>query len=221
LPKEKATRPFVAPDLFMKKLSLIALASIAAISANAQIVNTIGGSQVAAPVDATLNVVEGTEGFVFVEQDLVKVQELNVDHDGSAGTFLDNTDLIGTTLTGSYSVYFMHMDAPGNGPQDYDFTVEFAQEIKGVILKDATLDATDAVLGNPGTLYPTGLTNRGWEDTGPDGFEVSISGNTLRYTGRVTSPLDSVRVLTNPVPEPTTMAALGLGGLALLRRRKK
>jgi hypothetical protein len=115
----------------------------------------------------------------------------------------------------------MHMDAPGNGPQDYDFTVEFAQEIKGVILKDATLDATDAVLGNPGTLYPTGLTNRGWEDTGPDGFEVSISGNTLRYTGRVTSPLDSVRVLTNPVPEPTTMAALGLGGLALLRRRKK
>ncbi|MFW5696998.1 MAG: PEP-CTERM sorting domain-containing protein [Fimbriimonadaceae bacterium] len=204
----------------MKKLSLFAVAALAVAGAHAQIVSTVGGSEITAPADVQLNVLEGTEGVAFTEQDLIKVQELSVDHDGSAGVFNDNTDLTAITLSGSYSVYFMHMDALGNGPQDYDFTVEFAQEIKGVILNDATLDATDAVLGNAGTIYPTGLTNRGWEDTGPDGFEIQISGNTLRYTGRVTSPLDSVRVLTNPVPEPTTMAALGLGALALLRRKR-
>jgi hypothetical protein len=204
----------------MKKLSLIAIAALATVAANAQIVNTIGGTQILVPPDVTLDALESTEGYVFTEQLFVDVADLGVDHDGSAGVFDTNADLSPTSLTGTYTSYFMHMDAPGDGPQDYDFTVKFAQQIKGVVLNDATLDATDAVLGNAGTTYPTGLTNRGWEDTGADDFSIEITGDTLRYVGRVTSPLDSVRVLTNPVPEPSTMAALGLGALALLRRKR-
>jgi hypothetical protein len=203
----------------MKRFSLIAIAAVATVAAHAQIVTTTGGSQILAPPDVTLNVLEGTEGYVFTERDSVSVIDLAVDHDGSSGVFNTNADLTPTSLTGTFTSYFMHMDAPGNGPQNYDFTVTFAQAIEGVVVTDQTLDDTDAVLGNPGTTYPNGLTNRGWE-TSTDDFKISISGNSLNFTGRVTSPLDSVRVLTNPVPEPTTMAALGLGALALLRRKR-
>ncbi|MFW5696997.1 MAG: PEP-CTERM sorting domain-containing protein [Fimbriimonadaceae bacterium] len=203
----------------MKRTTLIVASAFAVAGAQAQIVTTLGGSEIAAPASVQLNVLEGTEGYVFTEREFVSVIDLAVDHDGSAGIFQTNSDLSPTSLTGTFSSYFMHMDAPGGGLQSYDFSVTFAQAIQGVVVKDATLDATDAVLGNPGTAYPNGLTNRGWE-TSTDDFAISINGNTLRFTGRVTTPLDSVRVLTNPVPEPTTIAALGLGALALLRRKR-
>ena len=51
-----------------------------------------------------------------------------------------------------------------------------------------------------------------------DNSTVSINGGTVAAGG--TGRLDNITVSANPVPEPASMAALGLGALALIRKRK-
>ncbi|HZH97926.1 MAG TPA: PEP-CTERM sorting domain-containing protein [Fimbriimonadaceae bacterium] len=72
---------------------------------------------------------------------------------------------------------------------------------------------------------PTGAGGNGVIGRGETTRVIFITTNATQYTNRGTTQfidggVDSVNSFA-PVPEPSTIAALGLGGLALLRRRKK
>jgi hypothetical protein len=206
----------------MKRITILAFGVLCAHGANAQIISVTGGQVLSpAPTDVTDGAVVGPEGFVFLEREEVAVADLDVDHDGTSGTYGSNSDLIATSLNGTYSSYLLHFDSENSVATDYDMTVTFGQTIVGVIPRGTSLRDTDDILGNPDTDYPGG-TQRGWEPgANDDQFVISADQKSIQYTGRVSSPLDSVRVLTEPVPEPTTVAAMGIGALALLRRKRR
>ena len=64
------------------------------------------------------------------------------------------------------------------------------------------------------------LTLNGTESFIGDTVAISLKGNKMTSTAQNVS-YDNVRLdYTVPVPEPASLAVLGLGGLALLRRRR-
>jgi hypothetical protein len=116
---------------------------------------------------------------------------------------------------------FIHSDHPGR-EVIIDGFVTFDAPILGVIVLTSSLNATDPILGHPGTLYPTGTDpERGYENDG-DSVTLSADRRTLTLHVDVIGPSDQLRVLT-AVPEPSTLALLGLGafGLAASRWRRK
>lgn len=95
-------------------------------------------------------------------------------------------------------------------------TVTFDKAIIGVIFTNQRLDLSDAALGNPGTVYPFGVANRGFSSV-IDTFTL-LSPWTLRFTLANGGAMDEIRVLT--LPTPGSVAFLGLGAAALVRRRR-
>jgi len=80
--------------------------------------------------------------------------------------------------------------------------------------------ASNAFLGNPGTIYPGAFANRGLE--GND--ILFFVGNVLTTTFKVTEPGDWIRVVTVsavPLPAALPLFAGGLGLMGLFSRRKK
>ncbi len=76
-------------------------------------------------------------------------------------------------------------------------------------------------LGAENTLYPVAAFRaRGLEGgSSPDGYEI-IAPDTIRVDMRVTEPGDWIRVVTKPIPEPSTAMLLGLGLFGLAGRRR-
>lgn len=80
-------------------------------------------------------------------------------------------------------------------------------------------------------LSSVGGTGTGWYSVGAHQqnsiyadngtFWFSNAGDLNNYDGQAVTPEISIYVEAAPVPEPATMAALGFGALALLRRRRK
>jgi len=94
--------------------------------------------------------------------------------------------------------YFLHFDPVGSGPAETSGTVTFGAKVLGLIVLDGALNASDKVLGAPGTRYPTGQTSRG--------FELGAERVTLRddectlviHRFHSTFPGEQVRILTVP-----------------------
>ncbi|MEM7223637.1 MAG: PKD domain-containing protein [Pseudomonadota bacterium] len=70
----------------------------------------------------------------------------------------------------------------------------FDEEILGVILDDAMLDASDGTLGAPGTSYPSGETGRGATES--DTVTLSADRRTLTFTLQEDGDLDQIRIVT-------------------------
>ncbi len=102
-------------------------------------------------------------------------------------------------------------------------TLTFATEVLGTISdEDGALMVASDFLGAP-TTY-TNFNNRGLELGGNNADSVTFLGNTVTAALNVTQPGDWVRVVTVaavPVPAGIALLPLGLGGLAMLRRRRK
>ena len=197
-------------------------------SARAGYLSETGMIQVVTPPPSVKVGAFQSDSFIrtFAEnQSLTLATSVSV-NDTASGTFKSNASLVaGTVLAGtSVDSYFFHSD-PASGNKIYDGSVTFSTAILGVILLNATLDATDAQLGHAGTKYPFG-NDRGLElSATEDNFTLSADKRTLIFHFSTHSSVDEVRVLTAAtVPEPTSVAMLGLGlviltGVARRNRR--
>ncbi|MHC4415272.1 MAG: PEP-CTERM sorting domain-containing protein [Planctomycetota bacterium] len=192
--------------------------------AEAGIINTTGDIiQIPAPPSVMLDQFESASTiYAFDEvQGFTLTADVLVDASQS-GTYSDPLQLTPATIpAGTFvNVYIVHFDPLGQTDTQVSGSVTFDQDILGIICMDATLDATDAQLGAPGTSYPTGTAHRELE-LGNDIFSIGPGMRTVtidRYKTRTV--MDQVRIITL-VPEPSTIGLLGLAGLAVIRRRRR
>jgi hypothetical protein len=119
--------------------------------------------------------------------------------------------------------YMLHHESVDSKLSGVILSYSFPQPILGIIVTDTKLDATDALLGNGGTSYPTGLDFRGLEIPYLLLADVVFwSGNQVFLLVKTDTALvlDQVRVIT-AVPEPATIwLAIAAGPIALLARRR-
>jgi len=119
--------------------------------------------------------------------------------------------------------YLIHHDSIGFLPNTAAVSYVFPHKVLGIIINDANLNASDPILGNPGTTYPTGLDYRGLEL--PYLFLNDVvfwNGNEVTITGKSVTALviDQIRVIT-AVPEPSSLALAGIAlPIAWLVRRR-
>jgi hypothetical protein len=185
---------------------------------------------IAAPADALDDIAVnlGMQGFNEA-QDVVTTSAWGIDGGGSiaAGTLVDSHMIFLNTATGSAS----------HG----GVTWTFAGVILGVMSDyNGNLEsASTANLGAPGTNYTTtgsgtgpaapfparGIEGNNGTGLGTNDGYLILSPNQLRVSMFVGEPGDWIRVVTaaEPIPEPSTLALLGIGavGLAVWRRRRK
>jgi hypothetical protein len=141
----------------------------------------------------------------------------------SAGTYANNPILTPGGVAGGTLVdsYYMYSDPIDSNSIMFNGSATFNTNILGVIVLDNTLNGSDPILGAPGTLYPTGLSARGMELTpGEDSVTISADLRTLTFHGHTDTSQDTVRIITaaspliSGVPEPSTLALLGIGTVA-------
>ncbi len=187
--------------------------------ASASIVGSTGPVvMIAAPTSVVPGAsVNTTDGQVFTEvQNDTLAANLSVDAT-NPGTYSNGGGVGGTIAAGTaVNSYFVLFDSGGAGVTYPTVTLTFSTPILGVIFTDANLNASDAILGNPGTTYPTGVAARGQE--GGDSTAISASGFTVTLNDTTSSPGDDIRIITAAapaVPEPATWSLCGAAGALL------
>jgi uncharacterized protein (TIGR03382 family) len=213
----------------------VALAAVRAFVAGpspleAGIHNTHGSVLQLAPPPSVLegDLENGAFASVFQESLLITLtSKLRVDVVGS-GSVRSPDDLRFGSISAGTNVasYLLHQDRPGpHGSLALHGSIRFDAPILGVIVSSRRLNRTDGVLGNPATVYPTGLEPpRGLElRSGQDRIRISADMKTLYYRFRTWSSLDEIRVVTaaSVVPTPGTGALLAMAGFVALGRRRR
>ncbi len=140
------------------------------------------------------------------------------------GIYDDPGDLVNAFLPAGtlVSSYFVHADNDKRDPgvPRLEGSITFGQPVLGIIVTSDKLTDSDPLLGNPGTIYTTGVPNdaqRGAEliecpiELSPDRHTVYVC--TLSFLER-----DQIRIITE-VPEPATWSLLLASCAAFLRRR--
>ena len=205
----------------------------------------LGGFLIPAPLTAADNQLVGA-GYVFEEQnDIVLGVPLQTDTNGfghgipgayqtSSSGILQTGVIPAGTVVSSFMIHFDVLD--GSFPDSAAFKVFTDEHIIGAIFSDNLLDASDLIVGAPGTSYAHGVALRGATVDPTEGMDVVIGvpgdldpgvgfSNTVTvFSLEVGASLDEVRIITSPVPEPTsgTLALLaGLFGMTGLRHRSQ
>ena len=111
---------------------------------------------------------------------------------------LNPTNIASGTVVDSTFLYSDPASWPVDGQINYQATLTFSTPILGVIVENATLNATDAVVGAPGTTYAK-LGDRGLElgsrPRAGDSVEL-VSPNAIHVNLNARFDIDSVRVIT-------------------------
>lgn len=168
-----------------------------------------------APVACTPGALTGPNAFTWNEQQGIFINNVQCDMINNPGV----SPGIPGQISGLVDNHFIHFE-PNTAVQFVSGTVTFASRIRGVIFRNVFLDITDIPLGSPGTVYPTGYPLRGLNAASM----FSINNNVLSFQFAAPIPTADIlqlRVITEHfVPSPGPMALLGLGGLAVARRRR-
>jgi hypothetical protein len=120
-----------------------------------------------------------------------------VEYHGNSTTLSPSTIAAGTAVD-SYFLYSNPVGSP-NKLVVYNATITFSTPILGVIFKSATLMATDATAGAPGTSYQL-TSSSGFEDPG-DTVQL-LAPNTVHIAAVTSDDIDAARIIT--APSPTT-----------------
>ncbi|MBL8885209.1 MAG: PEP-CTERM sorting domain-containing protein [Phycisphaerales bacterium] len=202
------------------KFSVAALGMTALISAANGAITSVSGQTTwlgSPPVSCWPGALTGFNAYAWDEQQNITLATLAVDMTNNPGT---SAFMIPGLLGGTYDSHFIHFEGIP-GVISAQGTVTFATNIVGVIVKPLTLDNSDVTCGAFGTSYPTGYPLRGTNTSIPSFF--SINANTITFNLAAIASIGEVaqiRVITDAVPAPGATALLGLGGLAMARRRR-
>ena len=203
-----------------KSVVVVCLLSLCG-AAGASITGTTGQAlQIGAPPSCLPGALMGPPAYCWDEQANVTSGALAVNLFNN-GIYTGPTPNFGV-IGGQFDSHFIHFDAL-SGVANVTGTVTFSQAIVGVIYDESLLTATDAGFGAGGTVYPTGNAFRSTSLNILGNSTIGVSGNTLYFDLWAFAPgnyLSEIRVLTHSVPTPGSVALLGLGGLACLRRRR-
>ena len=203
---------------FRKALLAASLALLGAASAQAAIVGYSGAVTVlgASPVSLLEGALESdTTVHAFNErQGLTLASALSVDF--VPPSFTSAGSIAAGTRISSHIIHFDSVDG-GRSPTGLTGSVTFDGQILGLIFNDPRLNATDSLLGAPGTAYPGGVVGRRFLfSEGSDVFSISGGQLTFNFTSFVSDGfIDQMRIVTAAVPTPGSLALAGLGLLAL------
>jgi hypothetical protein len=206
-----------------KILSLMALClPVLPLAVKAQVTSVTGSATVVSPPPSVVATGTGSETIVFAEQSGVLSSSISVDASkaGSYGDFGVGSLTPGTIAAGTdVSSFYLHSwDSTDFSGTIYSGSITFATPILGVEALDASLVATNSILGVPTTTYYTTEVGQGFEVFNQiDGF--IISGDTLTYTDETFNVSDDLRIITaapTAAPEPSGVLMLGMGLLTLI-----
>ncbi len=155
-------------------------------------------------------------GEVFV--DFLLNENLSVG-DNKQGLSHSNSGL--TLSEGRYNSHLLHFDPFGTSKGSIEsFSVSFTENIVAIILGGEYLRWSDDLMGGTGTTYQQSNSRR-LESHDFFSFE---SANTLSFDKMRVGKywIDEVRVITQEVPEPSSLAlfALGILGISALSMRR-
>lgn len=202
----------------VRALAAAALAALCAGAPHASgaIVGVTGQTQqIAPPPSCVLGALQTFDAQAWDEQTNVPLN-LVVDMVNNPGT---SGAAVAGLLNGVYNSHFIHYEGIP-GVITATGTVTFNAQIVGVAFSPLTLDATDALAGAGGTVYPTLYPLRGIFSNPVSSF--SINNNVLSFNIHSLAPtahVVQIRVFTL-VPAPGGGAALAALGLLGVRRKR-
>ncbi len=173
------------------------------------------------PASAWLGALTGPNAYVWNERQnrVTGWAPVNINVNPSVNTgYTPQLNSVSAPAFDSHMIHFEH----GGGQPLCIGSVTFATPILGVIYSNLWLSGTDGWLGSPSTTYYTGGFGRSHGMFLAQSV-VAVNGNTINFELRPNYAgiwMSELRVLTRPVPTPSTMAVAGVLALAVGRRRR-
>jgi hypothetical protein len=188
---------------------------------------------IAPPPSVGLNALESNSFVRFFNEQTGLLLSRNISVDITQPSIVDHVvNLTPGQIAANQVVdsYFFDADTlPGSGITTFQGSVVFDTPVLGILVRGASLDATDAVFGSPSTMYLPNNEYRGFD--GPDFSSSSEAvrdfvqlwpdGRTVSFQLRTNIYTDQIRVITASVPEPASIGGIGVLLAVLVSSRRR
>ncbi len=202
------------------------LIGISAAAGSADILSVSGSMEIAsAPISFLEGATESSTAIRILDEGTsVLVGDIAVNAVGP-GTHTYSAGPPLTISSGSLvHSYIVHFDPDGGVvPLLGSVTFDVGEFIIGIMTHTPYLDFSDAEVGHPLAVYPTGLLEfRAFETLpGTDSVTIAADLNSASFSLIAELGIDQARIITTPVPEPTAWLGVLLAGGFLTRRRPR